>query len=60
MFVGTEIRPPSRGRTPTPPPAPVHSVGAVRSPDPARGGNVPARGIPVFLHLLLHRCRRVT
>ena len=35
MFVGTEIRPPSRGRTPTPPPAPVHSVGAVRSPDPA-------------------------
>ena len=44
MFVGTEIGPPSRGRTPTPPPAPLHPVGAAGSPDPARGGNVPARG----------------
>ena len=44
MFVGTEIGPPSRGRTPTPPPAPLHPVGAAESPDPARGGNVPARG----------------
>ena len=42
MFVGTEIRPPSR--TPTPPPPPVRLVGAGRNPDPARGGNVPARG----------------
>ena len=44
IFVGTEIRPPSRSDTPTPLPAPVRPAGAAVSPGPARGGNVPARG----------------
>ena len=41
MFVGTAIRPPSR--TVTPPPPPERHVEAGRNPNPARGGNAPAR-----------------
>ena len=42
MFLGKEIRPPSRN--PTPPPLTERLGEAGRGPIPARGGNAPARG----------------
>ena len=42
MFLGKEIRPPSRN--PTPPPLIERLGEAGRGPIPARGGNAPARG----------------
>ena len=44
MFVGKEIRPPSRTRT-TPPPPPAQRDEAGGNPEPARGGVAPARGM---------------
>ena len=59
MFFGTEIRPPSRGRTPTPPPAPCVLWERREAPIPLVGA-MSLHAVQVFLRLLLRRCRRVT